>query len=124
LPQVERPPGEVTVEGLAVAQTSRVLALGENAPVGELRPAVWQNLDFDTFERASGLAVARWVVQQTGGADDGLLRNWPRSSAGVDKHRGYALQWYSLAATIAVLTIFFSARTLRQRRTSTNQVND
>jgi surfeit locus 1 family protein len=124
LPQVERPPGEVTVEGLAVAQTSRVLALGENAPVGEPRPAVWQNLDFDAFERASGLAVARWVVQQSGGAEDGLLRNWPRSSAGVDKHRGYALQWYSLAATIAVLTIFLSARTLRQRRTSTNQAND
>jgi surfeit locus 1 family protein len=114
LPDVARPPGEVNVEGLAVAQTSRVLALGENAPAAEGRATIWQNLDFDEFERASGLAVARWVVQQTGGADEGLLRNWPRLASGVDKHRGYAAQWYSLAALIVVLTVFFGARALRR----------
>ena len=115
LPEVARPSGEVAIEGLAVAQTARVLQLGENEPAGEGRPAVWQNLDFDALERVSGLAVARWVVQQTNGADDGLLRNWPRLAAGVDKHRGYALQWFALAALIAVLTLFFGLRALRHR---------
>jgi surfeit locus 1 family protein len=116
LPDVARPAGEVTVEGLAVAQTSRVLQLGENAPAGERRPAIWQNLDFDAYERASGLAVPRWIVQQTGGGAEGLMRAWPRLSAGVDKHRGYALQWYSLAALVAALTVFFGARALRRQR--------
>ena len=122
LPAVARPDGEVAVEGLAVAQPSRVLQLGENAPGGS-GPLVWQNLDFDAFERASGLAVARWVVQQTDGADDGLRRNWPRLVAGVDKHHGYALQWYSLAALIATLTAFFGLRALR-RRPSVNRSDD
>jgi surfeit locus 1 family protein len=116
LPEVARVRDEVTVEGLAVAQASRVLQIGENAPATQGRPAVWQNLDFGAFERASGLAVARWVVQQTDGADDGLLRNWPRLSAGVDMHRGYALQWYALAALIAGLALFFGVRALRRRR--------
>jgi len=97
-----------------VAHTARVLQLGENAPVGG-GPAVWQNLDYETFERASGLAVARWVVQQTGAAADGLMRNWPRLAAGVDKHHGYALQWFSLAALIAALTVFFGLRALRRQ---------
>lgn len=119
LPAVARPDDEVIVEGLAVAQTPRVLQIGENAPGGEGQPAVWQNLDFDAFERASGLAVARWVVQQTNGADDGLLRQWPRLAAGVDKHRGYALQWFALAALIVVLTVFFGLRALRRRSPST-----
>jgi surfeit locus 1 family protein len=113
LPAVVRPEGELTVEGLAVAHAARVLQLGENAPAGD-RPLVWQNLAYDAFERASGLAVARWMVQQTGGADDGLLRNWPRLSAGVDKHHGYALQWYALAALITALTVFFGLRALRR----------
>ncbi len=114
LPAVERPEGEVTVDGLAMAHTARVLQLGENAPVGS-GPVVWQNLDYESFERASGLSVARWVVQQTNGADDGLLRNWPRFSAGVDKHYGYALQWFALAALITALTAFFGLRALRRR---------
>jgi surfeit locus 1 family protein len=122
LPEVARPQGEVTVEGLAVAHTARVLQLGENAPAGG-GPLVWQNLDYDAFERVSGLAVARWVVQQTSGADDGLLRNWPRLAAGVDKHHGYALQWFSLAALIAALTAFFGLRALR-RRPSLSRADD
>ena len=124
LPEVARPPDEVTVEGLAVAHTSRVLQLGENAPATPGGPAVWQNLDFDAFERASGLAVARWVVQQTNGPDDGLLRNWSRLSAGVDVHRGYALQWYALAALIAALALFFGARALWRYRSSPGRRDD
>ena len=124
LPEVARPGDEVTIEGLAVEQTARVLQIGENAPSREGRPAVWQNLDFDAFERASGLAVARWVVQQTGGSEDGLLRNWPRLSAGVDKHRGYALQWYALAALITALTLFFGGRALWWHRSSPSRNDD
>jgi surfeit locus 1 family protein len=115
LPEVARPQAEVAVEGLAVAQPARVLQLGSNAAGDGRQPAVWQNLDFDAFERASGLAVPRWVVQQTGDVADGLLRNWPAPDAGVDRHRGYALQWFSLAALILALTVFFTARALRRR---------
>lgn len=122
LPEVARPSGEVTVEGLAVAHAARVLQLGDDAPAGG-GPLVWQNLDFGAFERASGLAVARWVVQQTSGADDGLRRSWPRLEAGVDRHYGYAVQWYSLAALIAALTAFFGLRALR-RRSSVNRADD
>lgn len=115
LPEVVRPDGEVTVVGLAVEQTARVLQLGQNAPAAGGGPAIWQNLDYEDFERTSGLAVARWVVQQIDSADDGLLRNWPRLATGVDKHRGYALQWFALAALIIVLTAVFGLRALKRR---------
>jgi surfeit locus 1 family protein len=118
LPQVARPEGELAVEGLALAQAARVLPLGEDAPTAGGPPFVWQNLDYEAFERASGLAVARWIVQQTGGADDGLRRNWPRLGTGVDKHRGYAAQWFALATLVAALTAFFGLRLLRGRSTT------
>ena len=108
LPPVGRPDGELTIEGLALPQAPRLFDLGggDSGPL----PAIWQNLDFDAYERVSGLAVARLVVQQTSRLDDGLLRDWPRPDAGVDKHRGYALQWYGLAALVGALTLWFGGR--------------
>lgn len=102
LPAIGEPRGEVQLEGLALAEAPRLLELGAAPPPGRL-PAIWQNLDYAAFERASGRPVARIVVQQTSDGGDGLARRWPRPSAGVDKHRGYALQWYALAVLVAVL---------------------
>ena len=115
LPPVARPAGEVTIDGLAVEQPPRVLRLGDDAPSQPGRPVIWQNFDFDAFERATGSHAARWVVQQTGGEDEGLLRHWALPDAGVDRHRGYAVQWFALAALIAVLAAYFGYRALPRR---------
>lgn len=99
------------VEGIAVPHVPRALEIGERGgPLG----GIWQNLDFEAYERASGRRVARFVVQQTSDTGDGLRRVWARPDAGVDKHRGYAFQWYSLAALITVLTLYFGGKALRR----------
>jgi len=36
-----------------------------------------------------------------------LLRDWPPPATGVDKHYGYAFQWFGLCALIALLFIWF-----------------
>jgi len=100
------------VEGIAVPHVPRALEIGERGgPLG----GIWQNLDFEAYERASGRKVARFVVQQTNDTGDGLRRAWARPDAGVDKHRGYAFQWYSLAALIVVLTLYFGGKALRRK---------
>jgi len=114
LPAAPVSSGSVRVEGIAVDHLPRVLELG---PQGGALRGIWQNLDFEAYERASGHKVVRFVVQQTNDMGDGLRRAWPRPDAGVDKHRGYAFQWYSLAVLLAVLTLYFGGKALR--RTST-----
>lgn len=114
LPAVSQMAGPVMVEGLAVAHPPRVYALGDAPEPGQL-PALWQNLDFDQYAKASGLAVLPFVVQQEGRVEDGLVRDWPRPASGVDKHRGYAVQWYALAALIAVLTLVLGGRAMLRR---------
>ncbi len=109
LPDIGQPAGPVSIEGLALTQLPRLLELGDKLEPKHW-PLVWQNLDFDAFEHASGLRVARFVVQQTSRTDDTLERDWPAPDLGIEKHRGYALQWYSLSALIAVLTLFFGWR--------------
>lgn len=119
LPVIGKPQGEVVVEGIALAEAPRLLDLGAGPPPGPL-PAIWQNLDYAAFEHASGYRVARIVVEQTSDSGDGLARHWPRPSTGVEKHRGYAFQWYALAALLAVLAAVavFRARTHSEKATS------
>jgi surfeit locus 1 family protein len=114
LPVAPAPDGVVTITGIAVERAPRLLDLGR-APERRL-PGVWQNLDFDEYERVSGQRVARFVVQQINDTGDGLQRSWTAPAADVDKHRGYALQWYGLAALIVVLTIFYGGRALLSDR--------
>jgi surfeit locus 1 family protein len=67
--------------------------------------------------RVEGIAVPHVAraLEQTNDTGDGLRRAWARPDAGVDKHRGYAFQWYSLATLIAVLTLYFGGRALRRK---------
>lgn len=89
------PAGEVTVGGVAVASMGNVMQLGEPASI---KPgAILQNLDPAAFALASGLPVQPVFLQQEGDAPDALVRAWPAPSLGVDKHKGYAFQWYALA---------------------------
>lgn len=98
LPPYATPAGQITLEGRAVRQLARVMQLG--AP-GPLTPnALVQNLEPAELARASGLDLLPVVVEQTGPevAGEGLQRNWPAPSLDIDRHKGYALQWYALAA--------------------------
>ena len=61
----------------------------------------------------SGLRLAPLSVQQAdtpATAGDGLLRDWPRPAVDVQKHYGYAFQWFCLAALIAALYIGLSCK--------------
>jgi surfeit locus 1 family protein len=109
----------VTVEGLAVAQTSRVLQIGENAPAGRASRRLAESR-LRCVRARQRTAVARWVVQQTGMVPTTVCCATGRAcTPGVDKHRGYALQWFALAALITALTVYFGLRALRRRSPST-----
>jgi len=95
VPQVATPVGRTTIEGLAVLHPARVMELGTPPPP---RPsAIVQNLDPAGFARASGFAVLPVLVEQTG-LDPALIRKWPAPAVDVDRNKGYAFQWYALAA--------------------------
>jgi surfeit locus 1 family protein len=105
LPQVRTPTGSVRLEGLALEHLPRVFNLEKNASA-----KVRQSLDIGEFAAQSGLRLRPYFLEQHSPADDGLLREWPRPDAGVDKHESYSLQWYSFAALTAALFIVLSFR--------------
>jgi len=112
LPPVHTPSGTVTIEGTARLNAGHVMQLGEV----KLAPgAIVQNADAPAVAAASGLAFQPVMLEQTsqdmpaGAAPQGstaLVRDWPAPSLGIDKHRGYAFQWYALAAMAFLFYVF------------------
>jgi surfeit locus 1 family protein len=106
LPVIETPTEESRVEGRIALPPSKLYAF-TGADGGPIR----QNLDLAQYRQESGVQVASgWTVVQVGAASEGLLRDWPVVNAGVQKHHGYAAQWFALTALIAVLFIWFQLR--------------
>jgi surfeit locus 1 family protein len=114
LPSFATPGGTVTIEGVGRLNAGHVMQLGSAAPV---KPGTLvQNLGTDDVAKASGLALEPYFVQQTGaGQGEGLVREWPAPDAGVDKHRGYAFQWYALAAMAALFFVITGFRSGRKQ---------
>jgi surfeit locus 1 family protein len=105
LPAVRTPSGEVRIEGVELRRVPLVMELDKPA-VGKVR----QNLHLDAFSAETGLKLQPRVIEQHSALEDGLLREWARADAGAEKSASYSLQWYSLAALAAVLTLALSFR--------------
>lgn len=114
LPAVGQPAGVLELEGLAVSAVPRLLEFGR-APADRGSP-IRQNLDADEIRARLARPVAAFVVQQLSPLDDGLLRDWAPPAGGAAKHRGYAFQWYALAALVVALTAVLGWRELQGRR--------
>ncbi|MBI2772735.1 MAG: SURF1 family protein [Burkholderiales bacterium] len=103
LPPVETPAGIVEVQGRIAPPPAKLYEFA-GSPAGAIR----QNLDLGEFSAQTRLPLRQDLsVQQTGAPSEGLLRDWPRAASGVEKHYGYAFQWFALAALIATLYVWF-----------------
>lgn len=99
------PAGDVAVAGRIALRVPRLYEFD-----GEASGVLRQNLDRDAFARERGLPLRPWVLIQDAPLepqDDGLLRDWPASASGIDKHHGYAFQWFALSALTIGLTVWF-----------------
>lgn len=116
LPALRTPDGVVRVEGLALSELPQPIVLGggESEPAADAR--IWQRLELDAYRRWSRLALQPVLVRQTSALDDGLARDWTEPGSGVDKHHGYAFQWYALALATALLWLWFVVIAPRRAR--------
>lgn len=67
-----------------------------------------QNLDLEAFRSETRLPLRTdLTLQQIGAASEGLQRDWPAPALGVEKHYGYAFQWFGLSALVVLLYVWF-----------------
>ena len=102
LPDVTTPDGMVEVQGRIAPPPAKLYEFA-GPEGGRIR----QNLDLAAFAIESGLPLQSISVQQLGAAPDGLLRLWPQMTTGLEKHHGYAFQWFALSGLIFILYVWF-----------------
>ncbi|MQA37361.1 SURF1 family protein [Rugamonas aquatica] len=118
LPAYATPSGTVTLEGVARLDAGHVLELART-PV--LTPnAIVQNADPLQVARDSGLTMQPFVVEQTGAArpagdDAQMVRDWAPPTLNVEKHQGYAFQWYALSAMAVIFFVVNGFRRGKQK---------
>jgi surfeit locus 1 family protein len=102
VPKIETPADIVEIEGRIAAPPSKLYEF-DTLETGLIR----QNLDMRRFASELGLPLLSVSVQQLGSASEGLLREWPQVGVGVEKHYGYAFQWFALSALLTILYVWF-----------------
>lgn len=119
LPAVQTPDGLVSVSGRMAPPPSKLYEF-DGAAQGRIR----QNLDLTAFGAETGLRLLPVSLLQTGPASEGLLRNWPAPNTGVDKHHGYAFQWFALCALLVGLYVWFQLVLPRRRSRASSSVTE
>ena len=110
LPQIDTPSGSVEVLGMAVVLSSRVFTLGKD-DASTTGQAVWQNLDLARYAKMLAFPIQPLVLQlDAESAAGGFVRDWPSPDERRQTNLGYALQWWSFAATTVVLWLVVNFR--------------
>jgi surfeit locus 1 family protein len=106
LPEVQTPREAIEITGLAVTPGTRFLELSGEVVEGR----VWQNVTIERYRQAWNIPLHPVVIQQESALDDGLVREWDPPDFGIDRHYGYAFQWFALALTIFVYYVVTHVR--------------
>lgn len=102
VPKVTSQAGLAEITGRIAPPPSKLYEFAPSA-AGAIR----QNLDLPDFSREINMPLAALSVLQTGPPGDGLGRDWLVVNTGVEKHYGYAFQWFALCGLIALLYGWF-----------------
>jgi surfeit locus 1 family protein len=111
LPEIRTPLGTVAIEGIAAPPSGKYLELSTQTVEGR----VWQNLDMTRMAGLLRYPVQLVVITQLNDNGDGLIRHWDRPDAGVEKHIGYAFQWFALAVAAIVIYVVMYAKRRKQK---------
>jgi surfeit locus 1 family protein len=110
LPMVPALPAPVRIEGIAAPPSGKYLELSQHTVDGK----VWQNLDLERYAKTVPYVLLPVVVTQLNDSGDGLYRHWVRPDTGVEKHVGYAFQWFAMSTTIVVIYVVLYAKRRKQ----------
>lgn len=140
LPPVDTPAGLVELEARIATPPAQLFQLGKEEAAGASPPQqtpaagaqapapeqahaapgasrIRQNLDLNAFRTETGLPLRTDLsLQQIGPASEGLDREWPAPALGIEKHHGYAFQWFGLATLVTLLYVWFQLIAPRRSR--------
>ncbi len=105
-PTIDTPTGLIEIQGTAVVPGTRYFTLGGEAPRDGSAgwQTVWQNLDLARYAGAVAFPVQPVIIQLAPESPaGGFVRDWPRPDERIERHLGYAFQWWGFAAATTII---------------------
>ena len=97
LPPITTPDDIVVIDGVGFPHPGRVYELGRQTETIS-QPRIEQNFDLSKEAKLHPWDQLPFIVRESSSnKSDGLVRNWPLPTNGVDRHYAYAFQWFALA---------------------------
>jgi cytochrome oxidase assembly protein ShyY1 len=97
LPPITTPDDIVVIDGIGFPHPGRVYELGQQTETIS-QPRIEQNFDLSKEAKLRSWDQLPFIVRESSSnKSDGLVRNWPLPTNGVDRHYAYAFQWFALA---------------------------
>ena len=98
---------------IAVDLASREIKVQVSSPIKRMElkatdvsrqfPVLIQAIDFDVLEEVSKLKFVKVVGLLDPSSSDGYVRKWEPYTGSIEKHIGYAIQWFLMALVLAII---------------------
>ena len=98
---------------IAVDSVSREIKVQVSSPIKRMElkatdvsrqfPVLIQAIDFDVLEEVSKLKFVKVVGLLDPYSSEGYVRKWEPYTGSIEKHIGYAVQWFLMALVLAII---------------------
>lgn len=117
LPAIETVSGVVRIEGTIYVPLEEPFLLSDVQEVhGTEWPRVIQSIKIDEMASQLGLQLLPYSVRLASGSAGIEQDNWPTVNMQPEKHRAYAVQWFTMAAALLMMYLYFGFKHPASRR--------
>ena len=116
LPEVPGPAGPVVIEAVSSLPPKKLFRLGDVEERNEDWPKVVQQRDLARLEQLLGTRLLPVILLLDESNEHGFVREWqPVYGVTPDKHRAYAMQWFTLALVLVLIYIGVNSKRISDK---------
>jgi surfeit locus 1 family protein len=116
LPELPGPSGPVAVEAITSLQPEKPFRLGAVEESHAGWPKVVQQLDLEQLEQLLETRLLPVILLLDESSEYGFVRDWqPVYEVTPDKHRAYAMQWFTLAMVLLLIYIGVNSKRISDK---------
>ena len=120
MPDIPAPDGRVRISATVKLPPEKIFRLDEVEEADHGWPRVVQQIEMQQLQQYLGYEVLPVLLLLDKDDAHGFVRDWkPVYGVTPDKHRAYAMQWFTLA--LVLLLIYIGVNTKRDSRNGTEQ---